>query len=289
MELYYHKAPGGNFGDDLNAWLWPQLLPDLLDQDDDSLFIGIGTILNNRIPPAAQYRIFGAGAGYGEPPSVDDRWTFYCVRGPLSARRLGISSHYAITDPALLVRTLSLDSQRKRCKLAFMPHHESAKWGIQAGISIWEWSCRAAGIRYIDPTGSVATVLRAIQETELLVTEAMHGAIIADALRVPWIPVRFHDHILDFKWQDWCKSLKLDYEPVVLRVPLSSTPAAEASWSERVRRTLAPPLFAFDLKKIARHRKPMLSSERTMDRALHRLQEALATLRKDVMSTARER
>ena len=33
MKLYYYKAPLGNFGDDLNPWLWPRLLPDIFDDD----------------------------------------------------------------------------------------------------------------------------------------------------------------------------------------------------------------------------------------------------------------
>jgi len=41
----------------------------------------------------------------------------------------------------------------------------------------------------------------------------MHGAIVADALRVPWLPVCCNDDILAFKWQDWLSTLKLPYEP----------------------------------------------------------------------------
>jgi succinoglycan biosynthesis protein ExoV len=44
----------------------------------------------------------------------------------------------------------------------------------------------------------------------------MHGAIIADTLRTPWIPVKCYSNILEFKWQDWCGSLNMRYEPEIL-------------------------------------------------------------------------
>jgi succinoglycan biosynthesis protein ExoV len=45
----------------------------------------------------------------------------------------------------------------------------------------------------------------------------MHGAIIADYFRTPWIPVKISRKILDFKWHDWCESIDVQYEPVLLQ------------------------------------------------------------------------
>ena len=46
-----------------------------------------------------------------------------------------------------------------------------------------------------------------------MITEALHGAIVADALRVPWMPVSSYHTILPFKWEDWCRSVGLAYAP----------------------------------------------------------------------------
>jgi hypothetical protein len=51
MKLHYCKTPSGNFGDDLNTWLWPTLLGEnFFDTNEDALFLGVGTILNQKIP-----------------------------------------------------------------------------------------------------------------------------------------------------------------------------------------------------------------------------------------------
>ncbi len=52
--------------------------------------------------------------------------------------------------------------------------------------------------------------------SKFVIAEAMHGAIVADALRIPWVPVKAYSHILDFKWQDWAESLALNYQPETL-------------------------------------------------------------------------
>ena len=45
MKLVYYQDPKGNFGDDLNPWLWERLLPGRLDDDPSELLVGMGTIL----------------------------------------------------------------------------------------------------------------------------------------------------------------------------------------------------------------------------------------------------
>lgn len=47
MKLYYYESKLGNFGDDLNKWLWDELLPDYFDNDESVRFSGIGTIITD--------------------------------------------------------------------------------------------------------------------------------------------------------------------------------------------------------------------------------------------------
>jgi len=211
MQLFYYADPRGNFGDDLNPRIWNHYVPELLDDDPDSLFIGIGTLLNREIPQAPRKTVFGAGHGYGRAPVLGDKWDIHCVRGPLTARALGLAPSLAITDPALLLRDMHdpREAPRQR-RVSFMPHHKSMAKGDWSGV------CAAAGVHHIDPGGGVDRVLDEIRSSRLVIAEAMHGAIVADAFRIPWVPVRCYDHVLAFKWQDWCASLGLDYRPVCL-------------------------------------------------------------------------
>jgi len=220
MKLYYYRAQPGNFGDDLNLWLWPRLLrrpfegfchhdPTTIveNEREPRLFLGIGTLLNQNVPVRPRKLVFGTGAGYGNTPDLDDRWRFRAVRGPLTARVLGLPESLGIGDPATLVRALELPAAASRERVAFMPHVQSA------AAADWKVVCDDVGIRYIDPTSSVEEVLALIQGSDRVITEAMHGAIVCDSLRVPWIPVVGYDHVNAFKWHDWCATLGLEYRP----------------------------------------------------------------------------
>lgn len=222
MKLFFCRIPDGNFGDDLNPYLWPRLIPGAFDgtveyrpKDNhaidlanpaDELFVGIGTLIRRELPATAVKHVFGSGFGYGEPPT-DANWHYHCVRGPLTAARLGLAPEIAITDPAVLIRLLPLPAGGKRHRVSFIPHWEMALSGD------WQAVCRLAGIHYIDPRDTPEAVIADIAATETLITEALHGAIVADALRVPWIPVSSKHTILDFKWKDWCGSVGLTYAP----------------------------------------------------------------------------
>jgi len=227
MKLYYYQRRDGNsnFGDDLNSWLWSQLLPGFFDEDPTIAFIGIGTLLNHllpkRVPQAQRLVIFGTGAGYGNPlTAVAHQWQIYCLRGRLSAQKLGLAEELAITDAALLVRRLFQPTSQKTSRFAFMPHVHHATY---AGTVLQD-ICTQVGLGYIDPRWSVKKVLTSISRTEVLLAEAMHGAIVADALRIPWIPVLTSPRILTFKWHDWCSSLKLEYHPYYIPPLVSAYP-----------------------------------------------------------------
>src|SRR5882724_1568577 len=88
LHLHYWTSQHGNFGDDLNVWLWPSLLPGMWDPSDGIVFVGIGTILTEAIPPGRRRIVLGSGVGYGVLPRDFGApgWRVYGVRGPLSAR-----------------------------------------------------------------------------------------------------------------------------------------------------------------------------------------------------------
>jgi succinoglycan biosynthesis protein ExoV len=78
----------------------------------------------------------------------------------------------------------------------------------------WEPVCRSVGIGIISCHEGVEAVLSAIRGSDLVLADAMHGAIAADTMRVPWVAVTCNENILAAKWQDWLASLRLPYKPV---------------------------------------------------------------------------
>ena len=210
MKLLYFRHPKApNFGDELNPCLWPRLLGNVLDEDESEVFIGIGSVLSNDYPPKVRKHVMGAGYGaYLPPPVVDETWTFSFVRGPQTAEALGLDRRTAITDGAILLRAVyDCGAKPKRFRASYIPHWESFYSGD------WQRVCRWAGVNLIDPRNPVEQVLDEIAASEVVIAEAMHGAIVADNLRVPWIPVLPLRTVHRFKWTDWTRSLGLEYAP----------------------------------------------------------------------------
>lgn len=265
MRLYYYLDPQGNFGDDLNPWLWRRVLPDCFDgyryhqkgdsdevgSDAHDLFVGVGTLLNEHVPSQPRKAVMGAGMGYGAPPRLDDRWRFYCVRGPHTARRLGLDESIAVTDGAALCGRLLQRQGNVTHAFGFIPHHHTA------GTGYWKSVCDAAGVRYIDPRASVPTVLDGLQACEVVIAEAMHGAIVSDALGIPWVAVATNPIVLPFKWVDWCASLGLEYR--ARKLPSLWLPFEQARWPSKGRKWLKFYMALRALRKVCATAKPQLS------------------------------
>ena len=215
MKLVYFRDRVPNFGDELNTYVWPALLPaGFLDEDENELFIGIGSILGDHLPRQAQKFVMGSGhAGYSGIPDMNDgTWQVQFVRGSRTAEMLSLPAKTAICDSAVLLRAMEgLPAPADDIGVAFMPHYQSLERGL------WAEACRLAGITLIDPTGPVEIVLARLRGARLLITEAMHGAIVADALRVPWVAARplFWGH--HRKWLDWSEAVGVDLRFHALR------------------------------------------------------------------------
>ena len=159
MRPYYWESDHGNFGDDLNLWLWDFLLPGMRDVHDDLLLVGVGTVLNSELlPKETKKLVIGSGFGYGVVPNVSDRneWDIRCVRGPLTAEKLGLDAKLGIIDPAVMVTDMpEFKNLQKKHKAIFIPHWESAVGGI------WNTVCDTVGLTYVDPCGEAKSVIRA--------------------------------------------------------------------------------------------------------------------------------
>lgn len=66
-----------------------------------------------------------------------------------------------------------------------------------------------AGITLIDPRDPPLQLLDAIRRCTVLLSEALHGVIVADAFRVPWIAVRPLAAEHRPKWTDWSDTVRL--------------------------------------------------------------------------------
>ena len=289
MKLTYFQGNPPNFGDELNATMWHHLLPDgFFDDDPSELFIGIGSVIQHNYPARAKKVVVGSGyGGYTRKPDVHDgTWEFHFVRGPQTTEALGLSPDLAIADAAILLRETPLPEAAKGIKVGFMPHYESIERGN------WQKACALAGITFIDPTDPPDRVLAQILGAELIITEAMHGAIVSDALRVPWVGVRAMHHVHRFKWYDFAEALNIDYDPAFLFPSnlreawalstgrAGSGPRAMAVCTSPAARPLNAAchhLAARSLQKLAQ-RAPSLSSDTATERATDRAMTAVDKL-----------
>jgi hypothetical protein len=302
--LYQWRGQARNFGDELNALFWPRLLPGLLDDKPDTLFLGIGSVLDARHDSTVTKVVAGAGyGGYAKPATLDGSWVIHWVRGPHTAQLLGLSPAFGLGDPAMLLPLAGLgrpnDGRSKVGRpVGFMPHFESLAHGA------WAEAAALAGVDLIDPRGDPIAILAAIAECRVLVSEAMHGVIVADALRVPWVALLPLVPVHRPKWQDWGEvlGLQIEFQPGCassLTEWLHASRLSARHWGRRVLQSAGPWLAG-----LGRHRfvveaacilsaaaaaPQQLSAATALDRSRTRMLEQVELLRRDPLQALRGR
>ena len=223
MQLLYYRGQHPNFGDDLNEIVWPHFASDLFDAHGDDGFLGIGTLIGRPFPEARRIHIFSSGVGYDKLAADREQYRVWCVRGPLSARALGLSADRGIVDGGILApEVLGIArAAGPATQPVVVPHWESLL------IGGWAEACDLAGHLLVDPMQPPATVIAAIAAAPLVITESLHGAIMADVLRVPWIAIVTTANLPLFKWFDWTASVHTPLRIVPIRPP---SPAALATF-----------------------------------------------------------
>lgn len=286
MRLVSWAAEGGNFGDDMNAWLWDHLLPGWRDWSPATDLLGIGTILKDGfVDPGRRKLVLGSGVGYGAPPALApaEAWDIRCVRGPLTAAALGLPERLAVVDPAVTVADMpEFRGARRTGEALFVPHYRSL------GLLDWRAAAEGAGVAFQSPSDDSRAVIARIAGADRVIAESLHAAIVADAFRVPWAPVTIGGGFNAFKWRDWAASVGAEFRPTpFLRV--ARRVQASLSWGGRaVSGGPAEPRPGGG--RLARARAPLLRllATRDLDRAargrFHLSEGALLERKKEALS-----
>lgn len=208
MKLFFCKVDGGNFGDDMNGWFWDEIFPDYPDLASDTTLFGIGSILwRDNLKGHEKVVVMGSGSGYGVIPNELPQGTqIGFVRGPRTARLLNLKVELAITDPAIMTSTFErFQNVSKHNEVVFIPHIGTAKLPLD-----WQQVAERAGVRFVSPANDSHDVIRELAGAKTVLAESLHGAIIADAFQVPWLPVSVSPTFNDHKWLDWCDSMEME-------------------------------------------------------------------------------
>lgn len=216
MKLEFHR--GKNVGDAVNPVLFEGLLgPGVFERDDGVSLLGVGSVIGLKGCLSGKKVVFSSGWAddvetYGPLPVLDHDWDVRVVRGPLTAAALGLPTSASVLDGAYLVESLwpRVDTAVGG-RVGFIPHHKSLDFYD------WEELCGDAGVVFLDVRLEPRIFMERLWRCERVVTEAMHGAIFADAYGIPWLPIRLYGHINEFKWRDWWGSLGL--APLCHRAP----------------------------------------------------------------------
>lgn len=273
MINHFEKISTGNFGDDLNEVIWTKLFGKPIEEigESDHYFFGIGTRLRRKnIPEGKKITVFGSGYGYETiPPKVDSYWDIRCVRGPLTAEILNIDKLKAITDPAIMVKKL-VSAQEKIYPISFIPHH------LTSLEDDWRPICQSLGIYYIDPKNSPIMVIQEIAKSKLILTESLHGAIIADTYRTPWIPFFSRSHFSEFKWNDWASSMNLKIDFTKIRPLFNKDIRNKSNPSKVLIRKAYSSIFSsfvgdYELRNL-KNKTPYLSDEVTFELRLEQME-----------------
>lgn len=219
MKLTYFKAGRGNFGDDLNPYIFRRLFPSALSDDNDGInFYGIGTLIDSRIDQNGKAVLMGTGIRDLSLTYDTHNWDIFFLRGPVSSNALGFKGTKFITDAAYLLLFVEDEirtaSREKAYPVSVMPHYRLMD------VVNWQLLASLLGFHVIDPRMNVAEVIREVCRTERLIASAMHGAIIADICRVPWRSMRVNlspfeaPLVSAIKWKDWQLSMGLEDDPI---------------------------------------------------------------------------
>lgn len=188
-----------NFGDDINPLFFGRITGHAVRFAADRSrphVVGAGSILEHAGPASVV-----CGAGFFRPPTgaPPRPARLVAVRGALSQAAFDDAGDVLLGDPLVLVSDFVL-RERPQVRHGFVPHALS--------VDRWKaWNVR--GLRIIDPSLPPWEVIHEIASCETLISQSLHGLIVADALGIPNVWVASSDDRVGgrFKFDDYFSTL----------------------------------------------------------------------------------
>lgn len=219
MNLNYYKGKIPNFGDELNPYIFHSLFKGMFNDQlyPDISFYGIGTLIDQKLLKNRKSIIFGTGVRNTQYNYWPNDWDIRFVRGPISSNLLGLRGEKWIADSAYLLPLVSdfkvnhNTTKNTTFKTSIIPYFTTMD------IIPWESICKLLDIHLIDPRENIFTIFDEVNNSERVIAGAMHGAIIADILRKPWLRLRMEALgaesflLSDIKWEDWITSINCQH------------------------------------------------------------------------------
>jgi len=185
-----------NFGDDLNPLLIAELLQTTVYRDkkqSSNHILGVGSILERANSHSI---VIGSGFINENSTLVEPPLEILAVRGELTKHKLKLGNSVLLGDPGRLMPSLMGINHNPTIPLAIVPHVDRYKEHMEKYGSI----CKV-----IDPSMPVRQVLEDIASAEVIVSQSLHGLVMADALNIPNLWAKPHSDMLggEFKFNDY--------------------------------------------------------------------------------------
>lgn len=207
MPTFWHLGRS-NFGDDINPWFYSQLTASKVAwQDTDKPhFMGIGSIAEK-----LNQRSLILGSGFIEPlikKSPKKPRKCFSLRGELSCEQLNVYPEF-MGDPVCFVDKIYSPKINKTNKIGVIPHVSEYK-KIKSNFS------DDLTYQLIDPSMDSLTVIDSIASCKKIVSQSLHGLIVADAYSIPsvWLEPSVNMMGGFFKFRDYFSTTDYKKEPI---------------------------------------------------------------------------
>ena len=193
-----------NFGDYIDQFIFDQI--GMVFPAESML--GCGSLLeSNHLGKFPKDAIVWGSGSDGSPLKKEQlqHLNIYSVRGPLTRQKINIDCD--LGDPGFLIPCF-IKPRFKKDRITYIPHWANYDKYKRNQMTIGE-------NLLVNPFGIFEQIIDDINSSSFVMTNSLHGAIVAQAYNIPWAPVKTKQETMPniFKWHDLFLYLGLDFKP----------------------------------------------------------------------------